>query len=65
MGYYGTIRQGNKPAFKRRKRAKGMDIKPSTVTQNMENFRSEGAAFLAVCRGKVYILFLYSAKISV
>lgn len=50
-GYYDTIRQKNKPMIGRR-RGKRLDANSCNATKSKGNSRT-GAAFLAVCRGKV------------
>ncbi|KAK3010623.1 hypothetical protein RJ639_012326 [Escallonia herrerae] len=51
-GYYDSIRQGHKPVSGRKKRAKKVGLNNRTTMECTENSR-KGAAFLAVCRGKV------------
>ncbi|KAK2988222.1 hypothetical protein RJ640_020704, partial [Escallonia rubra] len=51
-GYYDSIRQGHKPVNGRKKRAKKVGLNNHTTLECAENSR-KGAAFLAVCRGKV------------
>ncbi|KAL6995986.1 DNA helicase [Sarracenia purpurea var. burkii] len=52
MGYYNSIRRSKKPALGRRRRGKRLGLGNSGTMECTDNFR-EGAAFLAVCRGKV------------
>ncbi|XP_059635149.1 uncharacterized protein LOC132277322 isoform X2 [Cornus florida] len=52
-GYYDSIRQGNKLANGRKRGVKKMDLNKLNATQCTEISKKEGAAFLAVCRGKV------------
>jgi Fanconi anemia group J protein len=51
-GYYDSIRLGNKPTFGRKRRVKKIELNHFNVVESPEN-RKKGAAFLAVCRGKV------------
>lgn len=50
-GYYSAIHQGTKPALGKRRKAKKVNSNCLTATK-VEDC-TEGAAFLAVCRGKV------------
>ncbi|CAB4309336.1 unnamed protein product [Prunus armeniaca] len=53
-GYYDSIRQGNKPVFRRKKSANKTSIKNHFAgVQCAGKNNTDGAAFLAVCRGKV------------
>ncbi|CAM8972259.1 unnamed protein product [Rhodiola kirilowii] len=52
-GYYDTIRQGGTPLFQRKKRGKKLGPYNSVDPVKNEMDRKDGAAFLAVCRGKV------------
>lgn len=52
-GYYDSICQGNKPAFGRKRRVKKIDVNHLNEVESPENSK-KGAAFLAVCRGKVH-----------
>ncbi|XP_021745170.1 Fanconi anemia group J protein homolog isoform X2 [Chenopodium quinoa] len=51
-GYYSAIRPGTKPALGKRRKAKKVKSNLSTTANSIEESK-EGAAFLAVCRGKV------------
>ncbi|KAL2895246.1 Fanconi anemia group J protein-like protein [Bienertia sinuspersici] len=51
-GYYSAIRQGTKPALGKRRKAKKINLNGCTAANSAEHCK-EGAAFLAVCRGKV------------
>lgn len=51
-GYYDSIHEGNKPAFGRKRRAKKIKLSHFSAAESPENSK-KGAAFLAVCRGKV------------
>ncbi|XP_015884086.1 uncharacterized protein LOC107419791 [Ziziphus jujuba] len=52
-GYYDSIRYGNRPLPVRRKKVKKMGLTHLSANHSVENTKSQGAAFLAVCRGKV------------
>lgn len=56
-GYYDFICRGNKPVVRRKSRIKKVDLNQLKVTEATENSKTEGAAFLAVCRGKVHIFY--------
>lgn len=51
-GYYDSIRQGGKTDIGRKKKGKNLGLKNLKATQRPETSKN-GAAFLAVCRGKV------------
>ncbi|GAB2300458.1 hypothetical protein Dimus_034500 [Dionaea muscipula] len=51
-GYYNCIRKGNKPSIGRRRKGKKMDSDSCSPSDSLDKSK-EGAAFLAVCRGKV------------
>ncbi|KAF5455624.1 hypothetical protein F2P56_025180 [Juglans regia] len=51
-GYYDSIRQGNKPVLGRKRRAKKTGLNHVNAVESPDNSK-EGAAFLAVFRGKV------------
>lgn len=59
-GYYDTICRGNKPTFGRNKGAnKKLTQSSFTAVKCAQKNNTDGAALLAVCRGKVnMILFL-------
>ncbi|KAL3514875.1 hypothetical protein ACH5RR_027592 [Cinchona calisaya] len=50
--YYNLIRQKNKPVTGRKRRGKKPDV-ISERTESSQTAKREGAAFLAVCRGKI------------
>ncbi|CAK9178304.1 unnamed protein product [Ilex paraguariensis] len=52
-GYYNSLRQGNKPVICRKRRGKKSDLNNQNATECTGKSKKEGAAFLAVCRGKV------------
>lgn len=52
-GYYNLINKKTKPTSGRKKKGKSSDQNETKATESLENIRSKGAAFLAVCRGKV------------
>ncbi|KAL3845893.1 hypothetical protein ACJIZ3_003296 [Penstemon smallii] len=52
-GYYDSIRQGTKQVNGRRIRGKRLGIKNGVMLESPKDTKKEGAAFLAVCRGKV------------
>ncbi|KAJ6392425.1 hypothetical protein OIU77_026231 [Salix suchowensis] len=52
-GYYDCIRQDNRPALGRKRKVKKVDANHLDGNQLAENSGKGGAAFLAVCRGKV------------
>ncbi|CAK7346015.1 unnamed protein product [Dovyalis caffra] len=51
--YYDCIRQGKRPALERKRKVKKMDAGQLNEPELTNNSKKEGAAFLAVCRGKV------------
>ena len=51
-GYYDSVSQAKKPAFGRKRRMKKTD---DNVIESTEFTNREGAAFLAVFRGKVCV----------
>ena len=53
-GYYDAIRGASKPLSGRKRRTKKLDFNRFTAVQSADNIKTEGAAFFAVCRGKVY-----------
>lgn len=58
-GYYDSIRQGVGPPFQKNKR--GKNITPNSVKK--ERVKKDGAAFMAVCRGKVcYAVIIFSER---
>lgn len=57
-GYYDSNRQGNKPTIGRKRRGKKTDPNHFYATESQESSKKEGAAFLAVCLGKVHCLYL-------
>lgn len=60
-GYYDSIRQGNKPVLGRKRRAKKIGLNHLNAVESPENSK-EGAAFLAVFRGKVHIYILFTLE---
>ncbi|KAF2310235.1 hypothetical protein GH714_007353 [Hevea brasiliensis] len=52
-GYHDSIHQRNKHAVGRKRRVKKVDLKHFKAIEPTENSEKGGAAFLAVCRGKV------------
>lgn len=52
-GYYSSINQRKKPVMGRKKKAKGSALNDSTPHEVSDENKKKGAAFLAVCRGKV------------
>lgn len=52
-GYYDAIRRGCKPLVPRQKRLKKQDLSQSNKKDMAEEPKKDGAAFFAVCRGKV------------
>ncbi|KAF8405554.1 hypothetical protein HHK36_010461 [Tetracentron sinense] len=52
-GYYDSIQRGNRPFPGKYKRGKKRDLKHFDTKESLEGSSSGGAAFLAVCRGKV------------
>ena len=60
-GYYDSISQRNVPAIGKKRRIKKSDLKKGA--ESTENFKKEGAAFLAVCRGKVHNFYSKSVNI--
>lgn len=51
-GYYDSIRQGGKTDIGRKRKGKNLGLKNLKATERPEKSKN-GAAFLAVCRGKV------------
>lgn len=63
-GYYDSVRQGNKPDFRRKKSANKTSIKNHFAgVQCAGKNNTDGAAFLAVCRGKVHIIVVMQIDI--
>ncbi|KAJ4828057.1 hypothetical protein Tsubulata_049121 [Turnera subulata] len=60
--YYDRIRGGDKHVVGRKKRVKKMDADPLKATESTDT-NKKGAAFLAVCRGKVHI-FIQCPQVS-
>lgn len=54
-GYYDTICRSKKPALGRKRRGKKLGLN-NCDGMDCAGIPKEGAAFLAVCRGKVHIL---------
>ncbi|KAM6558620.1 hypothetical protein CsatA_027859 [Cannabis sativa] len=52
-GYYDAIHGASKPISGRKKRPKKLDSKSFSAIRSADNANREGAALLAVCRGKV------------
>ncbi|KAI3465455.1 hypothetical protein Pfo_022118 [Paulownia fortunei] len=52
-GYYNTIRHGTRQASGRKIRGKKLGLKSGNPVESTKDAKKEGAAFLAVCRGKV------------
>ncbi|XP_031391340.1 Fanconi anemia group J protein isoform X2 [Punica granatum] len=52
-GYCDAVRRGSKPVVPRKKKLKKQDLSQSNKVNSTEELKKEGAAFLAVCRGKV------------
>lgn len=52
-GYYDCIRQDNRPALGRKRKVKKVDANHLDGNESADNSGKKGAAFLAVCRGKV------------
>lgn len=64
-GYYNAIRGGKrKPAFPKKKRTKKADPIQSHTIDLPEEFKNDGAAFFAVCRGKVSYNIRFMKKFS-
>lgn len=51
--YYNTIHHGTRPVGGRKIRGKKLGLKGGSLKVSTEYTKTEGAAFLAVCRGKV------------
>lgn len=52
-GYYNSIHHGTRQVGGRKIRGKKLGLKGGSLKVYMEDTKKEGAAFLAVCRGKV------------
>ncbi|WCJ44724.1 hypothetical protein M5689_025378 [Euphorbia peplus] len=52
-GYYDSIRQRKAPAVGKKRKVKKWDFNHFKATESTDNSKKDGAAFLAVCRGKV------------
>ena len=52
-GYYDCIRRDKRPALGRKRKVKKVDANHLDGTESTDNSEKGGAAFLAVCRGKV------------
>lgn len=62
-GYYDTIRRSKKPALGRKRRVKKLDLNNSDRMDGA-GISKDGAAFLAVCRGKVYLSETIASSVS-
>lgn len=60
-GYYDSIHKGNKPVLGRKQRAKKIGLNHLNGVESPENSK-EGAAFLAVFRGKVHNYILFTSE---
>lgn len=60
--YYDSIGGGNKPANGRRKMVNRLVFSRSPAIKHAENSNSQGAAFLAVCRGKVCMVLYFKIR---
>lgn len=62
-GYYDSIRKGNKPVFGAKKSANKIAKKSQFAAFKCpRKSNSDGAAFLAVCRGKVHTIVVLHKK---
>lgn len=52
-GYYNSVRHGTKKVSGRKIRGKKLGLKNGNAVESTKDIKKEGAAFLAVCRGKV------------
>ncbi|KAL0313888.1 UNVERIFIED_CONTAM: Fanconi anemia group J protein [Sesamum angustifolium] len=53
-GYYNSIRQGRRQVSGRKIRGKKLGLKNGNMVESQKDSKKDGAAFLAVCRGKVF-----------
>lgn len=56
-GYYNAVHRGCKPVVPRKKRLKKEDLNQSNQMDTAKKLKKDGAAFFAVCRGKVNSYF--------
>lgn len=61
-GYYDSIRHGTKPVIGKKRRGKRLGVNNRTAMECTET-STKGAAFLAVCRGKVFNFFFFFLSI--
>lgn len=52
-GYYNSVCHGTKKVSGRKIRGKKLGLKNGNAVESTKDIKKEGAAFLAVCRGKV------------